>query len=267
LGVDKVRVTGGEPFARKGCLPFLQKLKAMPGLRALHITTNGVETGQYLYALAVLGISGINLSLDTLDQQRFLKITRRDNLEDVLRTLHSIIERRIPLKLNSVVLADTSDEEILSLAALARQHPITLRFIEKMPFSGITRPVKLVNGHLLQRLQRLFPTMEECSQNSPSTARIFSLPEYRGAIAIIQGYSRFFCSTCNKVRITPTGMLKTCLYDNGVLDLKKMLRAGADNGQIEAAILNCTQKRCINGHEAELLAKRGKEPSMASIGG
>lgn len=267
LGVDKVRVTGGEPFARKGCLPFLQKLKAMPGLRALHITTNGVETGQYLDALAELGISGINLSLDTLDQQRFLKITRRDNLEDVLRTLHSIIERRIPLKLNSVVLADTSDEEILSLAALARQHPITLRFIEKMPFSGITRPVKLVNGHLLQRLQRLFPTMEECSQNSPSTARIFSLPEYRGAIAIIQGYSRFFCSTCNKVRITPTGMLKTCLYDNGVLDLKKMLRAGADNGQIEAAILNCTQKRCINGHEAELLAKRGKEPSMASIGG
>lgn len=267
LGVDKVRVTGGEPFARKGCLPFLQKLKAMPGLRALHITTNGVETGQYLDALAVLGISGINLSLDTLDQQRFLKITRRDNLEDVLRTLHSIIERRIPLKLNSVVLADTSDEEILSLAALARQHPITLRFIEKMPFSGITRPVKLVNGHLLQRLQRLFPTMEECSQNSPSTARIFSLPEYRGAIGIIQGYSRFFCSTCNKVRITPTGMLKTCLYDNGVLDLKKMLRAGADNGQIEAAILNCMQKRCINGHEAELLAKRGKEPSMASIGG
>jgi cyclic pyranopterin phosphate synthase len=267
LGVDKVRVTGGEPFARKGCLPFLLKLKAMPGLRALHITTNGVETGQYLDALAVLGISGINLSLDTLDQQRFLKITRRDNLEDVLRTLHSIIERRIPLKLNSVVLADTSDEEILSLAALARQHPITLRFIEKMPFSGITRPVKLVNGHLLQRLQRLFPTMEECSQNSPSTARIFSLPEYRGAIGIIQGYSRFFCSTCNKVRITPTGMLKTCLYDNGVLDLKKMLRAGADNGQIEAAILNCTQKRCINGHEAELLAKRGKEPSMASIGG
>jgi cyclic pyranopterin phosphate synthase len=267
LGVDKVRVTGGEPFARKGCLPFLQKLKAMPGLRALHITTNGVETGQFLDALAELGISGINLSLDTLERQRFLNITRRDNLEDVLQTLHAIIERRIPLKINSVVLADTSDEEMLRLAALARQHPITLRFIEKMPFSGITRPVKLVNGHLLQRLQSLFPTMEECSQNYPSTARIFSLPDYRGAIGIIQGYSRFFCSTCNKVRITPTGMLKTCLYDNGVLDLKEMLRAGADNGQIEAAIINCIRKRCINGHEAELLANRGQEPSMASIGG
>ena len=267
LGVDKVRVTGGEPFARKGCLPFLHKLKALSGLRALHITTNGVETGQYLDTLADLGIAGINLSLDTLDQRRFWNITRRDNLEDVMRTLHAIIERRIPLKINSVVLADTSDEEMLRLAGLARQYPITLRFIEKMPFSGIMRPVKLVNGHLLQRLQRLFPGMEECAQNSPSTARIFSLPEYKGELGIIQGYSRFFCSKCNKVRITPTGMLKTCLYDNGVLDLKKMLRSGAGNGQIEAAILKCIQKRCINGHEAELLAKRGKEPSMASIGG
>ena len=267
LGVDKVRVTGGEPFARKGCLPFLQKLKAMPGLRALHITTNGVETGQFLDALAELGISGINLSLDTLERQRFLNITRRDKLEDVLQTLHAIIERRIPLKINSVVLADTSDEEMLRLAALARQHPITLRFIEKMPFSGITRPVKLVNGHLLQRLQSLFPTMEECSQNYPSTARIFSLPDYRGAIGIIQGYSRFFCSTCNKVRITPTGMLKTCLYDNGVLDLKGLLRGGASNQELQQAIRKCILNRYANGHEAEMVSSQKIEPSMASIGG
>jgi cyclic pyranopterin phosphate synthase len=267
MGVSKVRVTGGEPFARKGCLPFLQRLREISGVHSLHITTNGVETAQYLDALADLGIASINLSLDTLDQQRFRRITRRDNLEDVMLTLHGIIERRIPLKINSVVLADTSDEEILRLAALARQYPITLRFIEKMPFSGITRPVKLVNGHLLQRLQRIFPAMEEQPEHSPSTTRIFALPGYQGAIGIIQGYSRLFCPTCNKVRITPTGILKTCLYDNGVLDIKTMLRTGADNREIEAAIRNCIQKRCLNGHEAELLAKRVKEPSMASIGG
>lgn len=267
LGVDKVRVTGGEPFARRGCVPFLQKLKAMAGVRFLHITTNGVETAQYLDTLADLGIAGINLSLDTLDQQRFWRITRRDHLQDAMRTLHGIIERRIPLKINSVVLADTSDEEIIGLAGLARQYPITLRFIEKMPFSGILRPEKLVNGYLLQRLQRIFPAMEEQPQHLPSTARIFSLPQYRGTIGIIQGYSRLFCSTCNKVRITPTGMLKTCLYDNGVLDIKKMLRTGAEDREIETAIRNCIQNRCANGHEAELLAKRAKEPSMASIGG
>ena len=267
LGVDKVRVTGGEPFARKGCLPFLQRLKKIKGLNSLHVTTNGVETEQYLASLSELGIDSINLSLDTLDHRRFWRITRRDHFANVMQTLQDIIERRIPLKINSVILADTSDEEIIGLALLAQKFPITLRFIEKMPFSGSARPEKLVNGNLLQRLKRIFPALKECPQSSPSTARIYSLPRYKGSIGIIHGYSRLFCSTCNKVRITPTGMLKTCLYDNGVLDLKKMLRSGADNGQIEAAILYCIQKRCKNGHEAELLAKRGKEPSMASIGG
>ncbi|MDH3867043.1 MAG: GTP 3',8-cyclase MoaA, partial [Desulfobulbaceae bacterium] len=126
---------------------------------------------------------------------------------------------------------------------------------------------KLVNGNLLQRLKRIFPAMEERPQNSPSTARIYSLPRYKGSIGIIHGYSRLFCSTCNKVRITPTGILKTCLYDNGVLDLKQMMRKGAENWEIESAILRCIKNRCLNGHEAELLAKRAKEPSMASIGG
>ena len=267
LGVDKVRVTGGEPFARKGCLSFLQRQREIEGLRFLHITTNGVETGQHLDAMAELGIDGINLSLDTLDHQRFWQISRRDYFENVMQSLHGIIDREIPLKINSVVLDDTSDEEIAGLADLARKYPITLRFIEKMPFSGITRPEKLVNGNLLKRLKRIFPEMEECFQEIATTARIFSLPGYKGSLGLIQGYSRLFCATCNKVRITPTGMLKTCLYDNGVLDLKKMLRNGLDHQEIESAIINCVQNRCVNGHEAEQLSKRTTEPSMASIGG
>ena len=267
LGVDKVRVTGGEPFARKGCLEFLQRLRTIKGVRNLHITTNGVDTCQYLEVLAELGIDGINLSLDTLDHRRFRHITRRDYFEDVVQTLQSIVEHRIPLKINSVVLADTSDEEIIRLAGLARYFPIAVRFIEKMPFSGISRPSKLVNGHLLQRLRKIFPAMEEQILDFSSTARIFLLPDFTGTIGIIQGYSRLFCATCNKVRITPAGMLKTCLYDNGALDLKRMLRTGISDAGIESAIFNCIQNRCLNGHEAEQLARRGEEPSMASIGG
>jgi cyclic pyranopterin phosphate synthase len=267
LGVDKVRVTGGEPFARKGCLSFLQLLRKIKGLRFLHITTNGVETNQHLDALADLDIDGINLSLDTPDKQRFWQISRRGYFDNVMQTLHGIIDRQIALKINSVVLDDTSDEEIVGLADLARKNPITLRFIEKMPFSGTVRPGKLVNGNLLQRLERIFPAMEECPQNSATTARIFSLPGYKGSLGLIQGYSRLFCATCNKLRITPTGMLKTCLYDNGVLDLKKMLRKGSGDEEIKLAIINCVQNRCVNGHEAENLASREQEPSMASIGG
>ena len=267
LGVNKVRVTGGEPFMRKGCREFLQRLRKLNGLQYLHITTNGVETAQHLDALTELGIDGINLSLDTLDHRRFWRITRRDSLADVMKALDGIIARRIPLKINSVVLSDTSDEEIIALANLLRDYPITLRFIEMMPFSGAIRPVKLVNGNLLQRLQGIFPHATEQFQDSPSTAQIFSLPGYKGSIGLIQGHTRLFCSTCNKVRITPTGMLKTCLYDNGVLDLKKMLRQGMDDDAIESAIFSCVRKRDVNGHEAEQLAKRVQEPSMASIGG
>ena len=267
LGVHKVRVTGGAPFARKGCLAFLQKLQAIKGIRSLHITTNGVETAHYLDAMANLGIASINLSLDTLDHLRFRHITRRDNLKDVLRTLEGILARGLQLKINSVVLADTKDDEIIRLAGLAREYPLTLRFIEKMPFSGMTRAKKLANGHLLKRLTGIFPAMEEWQQEAPSTSRVFSLPDYKGKIGIINGYSRLFCATCNKVRITPSGMLKMCLYDNGVLDLKKMLRQGASDREIHAAIHRHILKRCLNGHEAEQHSHRDSEPSMCSIGG
>jgi cyclic pyranopterin phosphate synthase len=267
LGVDKVRVTGGEPFSRRGCLSFLTRLRKIDGMQHLHITTNGVKTSRFLDELAAIGLDGINVSLDTLDHKRFWKITRRDYLEAVLQTVHGVLARCIPLKINSVVLKDTSDDEIIQLAGLARDFPIALRFIEKMPFSGTVRSGKLENGNLSKRLKRIFPAIEEFPTALPTTARNFALPGYKGNLGIIQGYSRLFCATCNKVRITPTGMLKTCLYDNGVLDLKKMLRKGADDEEIELAILNCMQNRCVNGHVAEQLAKRGREPSMANIGG
>ena len=267
LGISKVRVTGGEPFSRRGSMSFLTRLRKVDGVQYLHITTNGVKTTRFIDELAGIGLDGINVSLDTLDPKRFREITRRDYLEAVLEAIHGVLLRSIPLKINSVILRDTSDEEIYQLAQFARDFPIALRFIEKMPFSGTVRSGKLENGNLSQRLKRIFPAIEECTDTLPTTARIFALPGYKGSLGIIQGYSRLFCSTCNKVRITPTGMLKTCLYDNGVLDLKRMLRTGVGDEEIKSAILNCVQNRCVNGHETELNAKRGKEPSMGSIGG
>lgn len=268
MGVNKIRVTGGEPFSRRGCMSFLTRLRKINGVQYLHITTNGVKTSRFLDEMAAIGIDGINVSLDTLDPGRFEQITRRNYLNAVLETIHGVLARSIPLKINSVVLGDTTDEEILRLASLARDFPVTLRFIEKMPFSGTARSGKLENGNLLQRLKRIFPDIvEKQKDNLPTTARTFYVTGYKGNIGIIQGYSRSFCTSCNKVRITPVGMLKTCLYDNGVLDLKKMLRTGADDEEIKTAILSCLQNRCINGHEAEQLARRFQEPSMAIIGG
>jgi cyclic pyranopterin phosphate synthase len=267
LGIHKVRVTGGEPFSRRGCLPFMARLRKVDGVQHLHITTNGVKTSRYLDELAALALDGINVSLDTLDKNRFWRITRRNYLEAVLQTVHGAIERGIPLKINSVILDDTSDDEIIQLAGLARDFPITLRFIERMPFSGTMRFRKIENGNLSLRLKRLFPAIEECFTDLPTTAHLFALPGYKGNLGVIQGYSRLFCKTCNKVRITPTGMLKTCLYDNGALDLKMLLRTGAGDYEIRRAILACVQNRFINGHEAERFSSQAKEPSMAMIGG
>jgi len=267
LGVTKVRVTGGEPFSRRGCISFLTKLRQANGLRTLHVTTNGVKTFRFLDELKYIRIDGLNLSLDTLDPQRFSRITRRDYLDSVLQTLHGSLSRKIPLKINSVVLEDTSDDEIIRLAGLAKKYPVTLRFIEAMPFSGAKRSGKIDNGNLVSRLHRIFPKLEEAEAAAPTTARIFTHPGYMGRLGLIQGYSRQFCGTCNKVRITPSGMLKTCLYDNGALDLKELLRTGAADREISEAIVGCIRSRFANGHEAERFANRSTEPSMADIGG
>jgi cyclic pyranopterin phosphate synthase len=267
LGISKIRVTGGEPFSRRGCMPFLERLRRIPGVERLHITTNGVKTAQFLDELAEIAIDSINLSLDTLDPERFKSISRRDYLDSVLETLDGIIARGLPLKINSVVLDDTTDQEIRGLAALAEQLPISLRFIERMPFSGRDHAATLEKSDLAARLRRIFPQLTECATDQPTTARLFTLPGYAGSLGIIQGYSRLFCPTCNKLRITPAGILKTCLYDNGTLDLKKLLRGGASDREISEAVINCAHQRFANGHEAERSARRTAEPSMAKIGG
>jgi GTP 3',8-cyclase len=267
LGVYKVRVTGGEPFARRGCLDFLRRLRKIEGLKALHITTNGVKIARFMGDLEEISVNGINLSLDTLNPHRFQEITRRDHFDAVLATLQNALAYKIPLKINCVVLESTSDQEIKDLVMLAKALPLTLRFIEPMPFSGGNRNQLPEKGSLLMRLQTILPAMTEEKQDQPTTARIFQLSGYVGKIGIIAGYSRFFCQTCNKLRVTPIGMLKNCLYDAGALDLKKLLRNGATDEEIRIAISSCVKFRFVDGHEAEQRFPQNREPSMAMIGG
>lgn len=267
LGVDKVRLTGGEPFARQGLITFIEMVKAISGIESLYLTTNGVKAAGYLDALKEAEVSGINLSLDTLDSSRYKKITRRDRLREVMQTFHGAIERNIPIKVNSVVMEDTQDSEIADLAGLGKKNPVTVRFIEKMPFSGADHIGKIAKGNLLGRLRKIFPDMVEEQVEQPSTARVFTLPGYRGKIGIIEGNSRHFCRSCNKVRITPTGMLKTCLYDDGTLDLREVLRAGRSDEEIAELLKRSVECRAVDGHAAEKKSGRFSEPSMAGIGG
>jgi len=267
LGVSKVRITGGEPFVRQGCMSFLQRLRRIDTVCSLHVTTNGVETFRYLDELAALGIAGVNLSLDSLAADRFLQITGRNLLQNVLATLDGCLKRSLPLKINAVVQADTEDSDLVSLADLARRHSICLRFIEKMPFSGGWNARVDSTRSLRQRLHILFPELTPVVTNGPSTARLYALPGFAGQLGVIEGNSRRFCATCNKIRITPVGMLKACLYDNGVLDLRAMLRGGADDCEIAQAVVGAVGRRYRDGLETEEHCSRERNPTMASIGG
>ena len=269
LGLEKVRITGGEPFARRDCLDFLRSLKEL-GTLGLHLTTNGVETWRHLHELRALGISGLNLSLDSLERGRFAAITRRDRLAGALKTLYGALALGIPLKINSVALPDLSDREIRHLADLARDNPITVRFIEPMAFSGaaaegLAAPADEPDETLAARLTRLFPEAQQAWADG--VAQVFAPSGFRGKIGFIAGHSRLFCQRCDKIRVTAVGMLKNCLYDHGVFDLRRLLRDGASDEEIVQAIRLTIGERHLDGHLTESRYARRRQPSMATIGG
>lgn len=267
MGITKVRITGGEPFVRLGCVSFIERLKHVTGVPHLHITTNGVQTHRHLEKLKEIGLSGLNVSLDTLNRDRFASLTRRDCLEQVKKTIAEALRLCIPLKINSVVTNSSRDDDIHSLGNLANHLPVSVRFIEHMPFSSAGGLDAHLSEPLQSRLYRLFPDLFSVQLEQISTARLYGRPGSTGTIGIIEGESRKFCKECNKVRVTPAGLLKTCLYDDGVLDLKKLLRGGMDDRGIEAEMRQAILFRQPSGLAAEKMRGTLEQPSMATIGG
>jgi cyclic pyranopterin phosphate synthase len=267
LGINKLRITGGEPFVRKGLLEFLKRVNNYEKLNSINITTNAAFIGDIISDLEQLKIGSLNISLDSLQKDKFFKISRRDEFKIVMKNIDKAIKSVIPVKLNMVVLAGINDDEILSFAQLAKDNPIEVRFIEQMPFSGGPDSEDIINANqIIDILQLQFPLLYEQSLPN-STARIFHLPGYKGTIGIIAGYSRTFCSSCTRLRITPEGMLKTCLYDRGAVNLKEMLRSGKSDTEIKEAIIMAVQNRAKDGFESQERYSRNTNLSMAQIGG
>ncbi|HGY57413.1 MAG TPA: GTP 3',8-cyclase MoaA [Caldithrix abyssi] len=267
LGVKKVRLTGGEPFVRKGALQFIRNINALKDIQSVHITTNGVLIGNIISQLKELNLGGVNLSLDTLNPKRFAAITRRNYFPPVYDALQKLLISGIPLKLNMVVQKGVNDDELGDFIELARDHALQVRFIEEMPFNGLGKKATdyLTAESILQTIRFMYPQMRE-TLAADGTARIFTIPGFKGSIGLIGGYSRQFCDTCSRLRITPLGVLKTCLYDNGVLDLRALLRSGATDRNIEEALRDAVARRYKDGFEAEA-ANRTEKHSMAMIGG
>lgn len=265
MGIEKIRITGGEPFVRRDIMPFLQKLSALNGLRELTITTNGVLTSPLVPELKKAGIKSVNLSLDTLDRNRFFAITKRDELPAVLDTMENLLRHGIEVKINAVVMDGKNTEDIIPLVNLSKELPVSVRFIEEMPFNGGSIHSLAWNYvRIMEEVKTCFPDIQKIPDPQYSTSYNYHIPGHKGGIGVIAAYTRSFCGTCNRVRITPQGMLKTCLYDNGVLNIKDMLRNGLTDAQAGEAFLTAIGSRAKDGWQAE---KNKIHESMAAIGG
>ncbi|MGZ3874899.1 MAG: GTP 3',8-cyclase MoaA [Mucilaginibacter sp.] len=272
MGIEKIRITGGEPFVRKDIMKFLTALSALPGLKELSLTTNGVLTAPYVAELKNIGVSSVNLSLDTLDAGRFFSITRRDEFANVMATLDELLRHNIDVKINAVVMDGKNIQDIAPLVALTKELPVSVRFIEEMPFNGdghMYTGLKWDYISILDTIKEYYPSVEKLQDPAYSTAYNYQVPGHKGTVGIIAAYSRTFCGTCNRIRITPEGELKTCLYDNGVLNIKSLLRQRISEGDITETLLKAFHHRPKDGWEAERLraGSVGVHESMATIGG
>lgn len=266
LGITKFKITGGEPLVRKGIAGFIAQLKAIDGVRSVTITTNGVSLTEQLPALLDAGIDGINLSLDTIDRERFAALTRRDCLPQVLEGLDAALAvPGLNLKINCVA-APGCAEDWIALAALAKEQGVTVRFIELMPIGMGQAGVSCSEAEVAAALEAVYGPMTPYDTplgNGP--AHYCTLPGFRGKIGFISAVSHAFCDHCNRVRLTAPGYLKTCLqYDTGA-DLAALLQEPDET--IRAAIAAAIERKPAS-HQFHASAVDGGETHiMSQIGG
>jgi cyclic pyranopterin phosphate synthase len=268
LGIRKLRFTGGEPFMRRDFDQLLTRVAQSQLFERITITTNGVLTAPYVPLMKELNIHSVNLSLDTLDAARFASITRRDVFPDVMRTLYALVDAGIRTKINAVIMEGVNEEDILPLAKLSKELPIDVRFIEEMPFNGRgdRHAIKWNRKGLMEALENGLGTLHRITDEPNTTAENYSAEGHLGSVGIIAAWSRTFCGSCNRIRLTPSGQMKTCLYGRNELDLRDLMRKQASTQEIALAIEHAVLHKKRDGLEAES-DRTPVEESMATIGG
>lgn len=262
LGVRKVRLTGGEPLVRRG-LPVLIKLLAAKPLGELALTTNGVLLGEQASSLRDAGLQRVTVSLDTLQRARFLRLTRRDQLEQVLAGIAAARQAGFSgLKLDTVVMRGVNDDELEPLLEFAARHEAELRFIEYMDVGGATRWAMdqvVPAQELLRRLSERFGAIEPVPGRGSAPAERFRLPDGR-TFGVIASTTQPFCASCDRGRLTADGRWFTCLYSTAGTDLKAALRGGADAAELETMIRAVWEGRADRGAEMRLALREGRGP-------
>lgn len=266
LGIRKVKITGGEPFVRRDICQLIERLKQLPGIEAVTLTTNGILAKHYLRQLKTIDIDGINFSLDTLDPKTFFKITGQNGLDTVRDTIYEALAIGIRnIKLNCVPMRGINDNELPAIAALAKDNPIHVRFIEMMPIGYGKNFTVITEEEIQSALSKAYgPLLPLHGKYGNGPAHYYRIDGFQGHIGFISAMSHRFCGDCNRIRLTSDGQLKTCLfYENG-LDLKKLLRSGQQDTYIAEQIAQTiSQKPAHHDLQNEIPESKG----MSQIGG
>lgn len=265
IGITKFKVTGGEPLVRLGCPELVRKLKAVSGAEQVTLTTNGIELARYMDELAEAGLDAVNISLDTLDPERFSYITQCGDHSKVMAGIDAAIESGVRTKINCVPQKGFNEDEIGDLARLAFERGIDVRFIELMPVGAGDAGKGVSNEYVLDMLRRIYPDLEiDKNIHGNGPAVYYHIPGRSGSIGLISAMHGVFCERCNRLRLTSQGTIKPCLCYNETVDLKPALKGTAEDlkDKLIEAISIKPRQHCFND-EPEKVEKR----QMSQIGG
>ncbi len=270
-GIDKIRITGGEPFVRKDLMVLLRKLSLMKNLNDISVTTNATLIGPYIDELKTLGIKNINVSLDAINRKTFERITRRDQFDTVHNNLIRLITEGFNVRINFIVLEGQNEQDIIPILELMKHYNVSVRFLEEMPFNGGGKnfaTIKWNYKEILEHISTVYPNFHKLKSPSTSTSINYKIEGHKGTFGIIPSFSRTFCGSCNRLRITATGDVITCLYGKPKANLRDIVRGKNIIEEVQSAILKAVGNRAKTGFEAQdEHAQTIFENSMTSIGG
>ena len=267
LGIKKIRITGGEPLVRAGIVNLIGRINNIPGIEEIYLTTNGILLADKLEELKLNGLKGVNISLDSLKEERFSKLTRLGKLENVLVAIDKAIELGIKVKLNTVIVNDVNKDEIIDFVNLTKEKPIDIRFIELMPIGIAINYKGVTNEEVLKVIEDNYTDYEKVVRSkSGGPATYIKLKGAKGKVGFISALSNCFCEDCNRIRLTPEGFLKQCLHFDYGVDLKYKLRKGISDENLREII----QENIYDKPEKHLFLEKSEHKElkfMNQIGG
>ena len=270
MGVKKVRFTGGEPLVRKDIVELVQGAAATPGIKSVHMTTNGLLFDRYAQRLLDAGLTGVNISLDTMDAEKFVRITRREGVEKVKESIKLALGLGFPrVKVNVVLMRGFNEGELEEFTELAQAHRLTIRFIEFMPFDAHQIWESGVHFASAESLVKQIETMYPGIQPAPGTRtehHIFQAPGHQGKIAVIPAFTRSLCGNCSRIRVTADGNIRNCLYSDKEYSIRQMFRDNCSDDEIVSVFRQAFSEKEKDGFEAKK-ASSAQQVSIDNVGG